>query len=97
MMRAAYALRRDDDDFSQAGTMVREVFGDVGRERFVANIAGHVLGGVKAETLPRVYDYWKNVDPEIGKQIEEAVRAGNDGHAPGQAEADGVIDSPSRR
>ena len=77
--------------------MVREVFDDAGRERFVANVAGHVLGGVKAETLPRVYDYWKSVDSEIGKRIEEAVRAGNSGHAPGQAEAHVVIDSPSGR
>jgi catalase len=75
MMRAAYTRRRDDDDFSQAGTMVREVFDDAGRERFVANVAGHVFAGVKAEALPRVYDYWRSVDSEIGKRIEEAVRA----------------------
>jgi catalase len=77
MMRAAYTLRRDDDDFGQAGTMVREVFDDAARDRFVGNVAGHVLVGVKDETLPRVFAYWKNVDSEIGKRIEEAVRAGN--------------------
>ena len=74
MMRSAYTLRPDDDDFSQAGTMVREVFDDAARDRFVGNVAGHILGGVKDETLPRVFDYWKNVDSETGKRIEEAVR-----------------------
>lgn len=76
MVREAYTLRAEDDDFSQAGAMVREVFDDAARERFVGNVAGHILGGVKPETLPRVFEYWKNVDAEIGKRIEEAVCAG---------------------
>jgi len=96
MMRAAYTLRRDDDDFRQAGTMVREVFDDAARDRFVGNVAGHVLDGVKDETLPRVFEYWKNVDAEIGKRIEEAVRAGQvRPGAPHHTAAEGVVDSPS--
>jgi catalase len=98
MMRSAYTLRRDDDDFSQAGTMVREVFDDAARDRFVGNVAGHILGGVNEETLPRVFDYWKSVDSEIGKRIEEAVRGGlANPVAPHEAQADGVVDSPARR
>ena len=98
MMRSAYTLRRDDDDFSQAGTMVREVFDDAARDRFVGNVAGHVLGGVKNETLPRVFDYWKSVDSEIGKRVEEAVRGGRaDPVARHEAPADGVVDSPALR
>ncbi len=97
MMRAAYTLRRDDDDFGQAGAMVREAFDDAARDRFVGNVAGHILGGVKEETLPRVFEYWKNVDAEIGKRIEEAVRAGHASPgAPHDAGAEGVVDSPSR-
>ncbi len=76
LVRSAYTLHAEDDDFGQAGTLVREVFDDAMRERFVGNVAGHILGGVKDETLPRVFDYWKNVDAEIGKRIEEAVHAG---------------------
>ena len=98
MMRSAYTLRRDDDDFSQAGTMVRQVFDDAARDRFVGNVAGHILGGVNEETLPRVFDYWKSVDSEIGKRIEEAVRGGlANPVAPHEAQADGVVDSPARR
>ena len=76
MVRQAYTLRPDDDDFSQAGTLVREVFDDEQRDRFVDNVAGHVLGGVKEQTLPKVFAYWRNVDEEIGKRIEEKVLEG---------------------
>jgi catalase len=76
--------------------MVREVFDDDARDRFVGNVAGHILGGVKHETLPRVFEYWKNVDAEIGKRIEEAVRTGLASPvAPHHTAADGVVDSPS--
>jgi catalase len=97
MVRTAYALRRDDDDFTQPRTLINEVWDDPARERFVGNVAGHILGGVKDETLPRVFEYWKNVDPDIGKRIEEAVHAGRDdkGPAPAPTEREGVIDSPS--
>jgi catalase len=88
-VRQAYTLRAEDDDFGQAGTMVREVFDDAMRERFVQNVAGHILGGVKDQTLPRVFEYWKSVDAEIGKRIEEAVHAGRaQDVAPHATEAD---------
>ena len=71
---------------------------DAARDRFVGNVAGHILGGVNEETLPRVFDYWKSVDSEIGKRIEEAVRGGlANPVAPHEAQADGVVDSPARR
>ena len=41
MVRTAYALRPDDDDWGQAGTMVREVLDDDARERLAHNIIGH--------------------------------------------------------
>ena len=75
-VRDAYTLRAEDDDFGQAGTMVREVFDDAARERFVKNVAGHLLGGVSEPILQRALEYWKNVDAEIGKRIEEAVQQG---------------------
>ncbi len=92
-VRSAYSLRPEDDDFSQAGTMVREVWDDAMRERFVNNVAGHVLGGVSDKLLPRVFDYWKSVDADTGKRIEEAVLTGKDvtGPAPGPTERVGVI------
>jgi len=74
MVRAAYTLRSDDDDYSQAGVMVREVLDDAARARLVSNVAGHLLGGVSEPILLRAFEYWKNIDKEIGDRIEHAVR-----------------------
>src|SRR6201990_903958 len=75
MIRAAYTLRAEDDDWGQPGTMVREVLDDDARERLAHNIIGHVLMGVKERVLSRVFEYWRNVDPDLGKKVEEGVRA----------------------
>jgi catalase len=75
MIRAAYTLRAEDDDWGQAGTMVREVLDDDARERLAHNIIGHILKGVEEPVLSRVFEYWRNVDPALGKQVEEGVRA----------------------
>jgi catalase len=97
MVRQAYTLREDDDDFSQAGALVREVWDDEQRERFVGNVAGHILGGVSDKLLPQVLDYWKSVDADTGKRIEEAVREGQGKDvAPGETEPKGVIPETSR-
>ena len=74
MVRAAYTLRPDDDDFGQPGTLVREVLDDAARDRLAHNVIGHVAKGVKEPVLSRVFEYWKNVDPDLGKKIEEGVR-----------------------
>jgi catalase len=72
--------------------MVREVFDDAARERFVGNVAGHLLGGVSEPILEKAFEYWKNVDADTGKRIEEAVRAGQGKDvAPGPTEAEGIV------
>jgi catalase len=76
MVRQAYTLRPDDDDWGQAGTLVREVLDDAARERLAHNVIGHVLEGVKEPVLSRVFEYWRNIDPDLGKKIEEGVRNG---------------------
>ena len=77
LVRNAYTLHPEDDDFGQAGTLVREVMDDAARERLVANASGHLLDGVSEPVLARAFEYWKNVDPDIGARIEEAVRRGS--------------------
>lgn len=73
LVRAAATLHAEDDDFGQAGTLVREVLDDAARDRLVGNIAGHV-GQVKdAELRQRVYAYWRSVDETLGKRVEETV------------------------
>ncbi|MBK1698792.1 catalase [Rhodovibrio salinarum] len=73
-VRNAYTLRQDDDDFGQARALVREVMDEAARERLVSNVVGHLLGGVSEPVLQRAFDYWRNVDPEIGERIERGVR-----------------------
>jgi catalase len=76
MVRAAYTLRRDDDDWGQAGTLVRQVLDDAERDRLVSNITGHLLNGVTEPVLERAFQYWKNVDQTLGDRVEKGVRAG---------------------
>ncbi len=76
MVRSAYALRQDDDDWGgQAGTLVREVLDDDARDRLAHNVIGHVSKGVKEPVLSRVFEYWRNIDADLGKKIEEGVRS----------------------
>jgi len=77
MVRQAYALHAEDDDFGQPGTMVREVFNDEQRARLVEQVAGSLLGGVRSPVLERALEYWKSIDADTGRRIEEKVRAGS--------------------
>jgi catalase len=74
MVRTAYTLRVDDDDWTQAGILVREVMDGPARERLVSNVAGHLRNGVSEKVLERAYQYWKNIDKKVGDAIELAVR-----------------------
>ncbi|MCK0769776.1 catalase [Chromohalobacter canadensis] len=76
MVRAPYALRKDDDDYSQANDLINKVMDDAARDRLVNNVVGHVSDGVEEPVLSRVFEYWKNIDAEIGRRIEEGVKAG---------------------
>jgi catalase len=75
MVRTAYTLRAEDDDWGQAGTLVREVMNDVERDRLVDNIVGHLLAGVSEPVLERAFEYFRNVDTELGNRVEKGVRS----------------------
>ncbi|MNF10748.1 Catalase [compost metagenome] len=49
-------------------------------------VAGSLLGGVREPVLSRAFQYWKSVDADVGRRIEEKVLAGN---APKPAEGMG--------
>jgi catalase len=76
LVRAAQTLHAEDDDWGQAGTMVREVLDDAARERLVSNVVGHLLDGVTEPVLQRAFEYWRNVDKDLGQRVEDGVRAG---------------------
>ncbi len=75
MVREAYKLHREDDDFGQAGTLVRRVLDDAARERLVSNVAGHLRDGVSAPVLEQALQYWRNIDKSTGDRIATAVNA----------------------
>lgn len=74
MVRSAYTLHAEDDDFGQAGTLVRDVYNDAQRTRLVETVSGALLGGVRSPVLERAFDYWKSIDADVGRRIEEKVR-----------------------
>ena len=57
--------------------LVRQVMDDDQRARLVSNVAGHLSAGVSEPILLRAFEYWKNIDKEIGDRIEQAVRKGD--------------------
>ncbi|KOV67738.1 catalase [Streptomyces sp. AS58] len=76
MVREAYRLHREDDDFGQPGTMVRSVLDDAQRDRLVSNVSGHLKNGVTRPVVDRALQYWRNIDKEIGDRIAHNVNGG---------------------
>ncbi|MGH3244861.1 MAG: catalase, partial [Trebonia sp.] len=76
LMRTAYDLHAEDDDWGQAGTLVREVMDDAARDRLVGNIVGALLAGVTEPVLQRAFWYLGNVDKDLRDRVEKGVRAG---------------------
>ena len=74
LQRAANSLHAEDDDWGQAGTLVRCVMDDAARDRLVQNIVGHLLNGVSEPVLLRAFAYFRNVDATLGERIEARVR-----------------------
>lgn len=74
LVRSAYTLHADDDDFGQAHTLVRDVYDDAQRERLVETVVGS-MAGVQEPVLSRVFQYWKNIDAEVGAAIEARFKA----------------------
>ncbi|MBP6604035.1 MAG: hypothetical protein KA240_00020 [Nitrospira sp.] len=46
------------------------------RAKLVDQVSGSLLGGVRGEVLERAFQYWKNIDADIGKRVEARVQAG---------------------
>jgi catalase len=97
MVRSAYSLHEQDDDWGQAGTMVREVLDDAARERLVNNVVGHLLNAVSEPVLQRAFQYWRNVDKNVADKIEAGVRAKQDEKDPKPAEQANPAVSATRR
>jgi catalase len=84
--RYTQQLHSEDDDFGQAGTLVRNVMEDTDREHLANNIIAHASNRVSGAVQDRVIQYWTNVDPDLGKTVANAL----EGHAMSAAAADGA-------
>ena len=93
IMRTAYVDHAEDDDWGQAGTLVREVLDDAARQRLVDNVVGHLLNGVTEPILERAFEYWRSIDKGVGERVEAGVRAKADEMDP-KADEQG---NPARR
>jgi catalase len=73
MVRAAYTLHPEDDDFGQAYTLVNDVMDDAARDRLVDTVSGVLSGLRREEVLQRAFEYWRNIDRTVGDRIEAAA------------------------
>ncbi|MGA9847843.1 MAG: catalase, partial [Roseiarcus sp.] len=73
-VHSAYTKRKDDDDFGQAGALVRKVMDNAARDRLVSNVVGHLKDGVKEPVLARAIEYWRKIDQAVGDRIARGVK-----------------------
>jgi catalase len=70
MVRAAYTLHAEDDDFSQANTLVNQVMDNAARDRLVETVSGLLAGLRREEVRQRAFEYWRSIDKAVGDRIE---------------------------
>ncbi|MDR3359965.1 MAG: catalase [Bifidobacteriaceae bacterium] len=73
LVRSAASLHAEDDDFGQAGALVRDVFDDAARERLVATLAGQYAALTREDVKVRFFEYWRAIDPETAAQVRQRV------------------------
>jgi catalase len=73
----AYDKHADDDDFAQAGTLVREVMDDTDRDHLAGNIIGHASADVSDDVQRRVIAYWSDVDADLGARVAAGLAEAN--------------------
>ena len=89
MVREAYTLHPEDDDFGQPGTLVREIMSQTDRDNLVTNILGHASDpDVTVEMKPRIVQYWTNVDHDIGAAVAAGPRRRVAGTGTGREDGD---------
>ena len=79
----------EDDDWGQAGTLVRDVLDDAARDRLVDNVVGHLLNGVSEPVLQRAFTVLAQRRqtprrPHRGGRARQGGRHGPEGRGAGQ-------------
>ncbi|WP_372697064.1 catalase [Arthrobacter sp. JSM 101049] len=86
MIRAAQTLRSEDSDFGQAGTLYRDVFDADAKDRFHDNLLGQCNSITRDEIRERFFQYWTNVDENLGRILRDGFAAGAQGTTDGEAD-----------
>jgi catalase len=73
MVRSAYTLHSEDDDFGQANTLINNVMDEAARDRLVDTVSGGLAKLRREEVLLRAFEYWRNIDKVVGDRIEAAA------------------------
>jgi catalase len=71
LVRTAYTPRPDDDDFSQAGMLVRTVFDDAQRTRLVDTLVRQYRNLRCVQVKERFLWYWNEIDETTARKIKE--------------------------
>jgi catalase len=80
MVRHAYTLHAEDNDFIQPGMLYRDVMSPTDRDHLVSNIVG-AMSGVEPLVLVRAINHWREVDPDLGARLAQGVGLGTRGAA----------------
>ncbi|GLV55586.1 catalase [Dictyobacter sp. S3.2.2.5] len=75
LVRSAYTLHAEDDDFGQAGTLYRKVLSQTDRDHLVDNIVAHMSKGVEPFIQERAIKLWLQVDKDLGSRIAQGLGA----------------------
>jgi catalase len=74
IIRSAYRLHSEDDDFGQPRALWEEVLSDTDRDNLVTNIVAHASAPeVTAEMKPRVVEYWRNIQKDLGDRVSKGL------------------------
>lgn len=75
LVHSAATLHAEDDDFGQAGALVRDVFTAEERDRLVQTLAGQYQSLTRDVVKERFLWYWGQVDAQLAAQVATAVGA----------------------
>ncbi|GCE24329.1 catalase [Dictyobacter kobayashii] len=73
LVRSAYTLHAEDDDFGQAGTLYRKILSQTDRDHLVSNIVGHMGQDVDPAIQERAIKLWLQVDQDLGSRIAQGL------------------------
>ncbi len=84
ILRSAYTLHSEDNDFVQAGNLYRHTLSATDRDHLVSNIVGHMGQGIDRFVQERALKNWYQVDNELGSRIASGLGLSPALSTPGQ-------------